>query len=269
MIDRRVPTDKVLFHDASAVESAAGGRIDLAIVLGSGLASAVRDAFAHTAIPYDSMLGMPIASLEGHAGEAFVGTWHDKRVLAFAGRPHLYQGFSPQQVTVTVRLARATGARIIVLTNAAGGLDPAFEPGDLMLIADHINLTGSNPLMGTRSADPFLDMTDAYAARLRQLTSGVATPEHRLREGVYAGLTGPNYETAAEAQFLRTAGAHALGMSTVLETIYARSIGLEILGISAIANRAGTRSAHSEIVACANSASARLGDLLDRVVQRL
>jgi purine-nucleoside phosphorylase len=269
MIDRRSPTDKILFHDAATVESAAGGRIDLAIVLGTGLSSAIGKNFSHTALPYDRMLGMAIVPLEGHAGEALIGTWHTKRVIVFAGRPHLYQGFSAQQVTTNVRLSHAAGARSVILTNAAAAVDPAFEPGDLMLITDHINLTGRNPLLGATIADPFVDTSAMYSARLRQLVKECSEPEHRLRDGVYAGVLGPTYETPAEAHFLRTIGAHAVGMSTVLEAIFAYALGLSVLGISAIATRAGTLQRHSAAVATASTAGPRLGDLVDKLIARI
>ncbi len=269
MIERRSPTDKILLHDASTLESAAGGRIDLAIVLGTGLSSVIGANFTHTAIPYDRMLGMAIVPLEGHAGEALVGTWHAKRVLAFAGRPHLYQGFSARQVTTNVRLARAAGAGTVILTNAAAAVDPSFEPGDLMLIADHINLTGHNPLLGSPIADPFLDTCGMYSSRLRQLVKECAGPAHELREGIYAGVIGPSYETPAEAQFLRTIGAHAVGTSTVLEAIYAYAIGLSVLGISAIANRAGASQRHSAAVAAASTAGSRVGDVIDKLISRI
>jgi purine-nucleoside phosphorylase len=269
MIDRRTPPEKILAHDASAVEAAAGGRIDLALVLGSGLSSIISGAFEYTAVPYDSMLGMPVTSLEGHAGEALVGTWHDMRVVVFAGRSHLYQGFSAQQVTTNVRLAHAAGARTVVLTNAAGALDPSFQAGDVMLISDHINLTGRNPLVGATMDNPFVDMSDAYSPRLRELAKRLAPPDMRIREGIYAGLLGPSYETPAESRFLRTAGASACGMSTVLETIYARSLGLEVLGLSVIANTSGTPITHSGVVSNAGNTGLRLGKLIDALLEHI
>ncbi|HUY11602.1 MAG TPA: purine-nucleoside phosphorylase, partial [Candidatus Dormibacteraeota bacterium] len=250
MIDRRSPSEKLLSHDASAIESAAGGPIDLAIILGSGLSSALRDAFAHTAIPYDKLLGFPVASLAGHAGEALVGTWHGKRIAAFAGRVHLYQGFSPQQVTVGVRLAQAAGANTLILTNAAGALNADYASGDLMLIRDHINLTGRSPLIGVGGEQAFTNMVDAYSPRLRNLAMSCAARDAALHEGVYVGLQGPNFETPAEAQYLRTIGGDAVGMSTVLETILARSLGLGVLGISAITNYAGrAQTTHADVTA--------------------
>jgi purine-nucleoside phosphorylase len=270
MIDRRSPNDKLLAHDASVLEAAAGGPLDLAIVLGSGLSSALRDRFNATPIAYDTLLGFPVASLTGHAGEALVGTWHGKRVVAFAGRAHLYQGFSPQQVTVNVRVAQAAGAKIIVLTNAAGALNPEFETGDLMLIGDHINLTGRSPLIGAALDNPFVDMMDAYSSRLRAIVKSVARPEARLREGVYAGLLGPNYETPAEARYLRTIGADAVGKSTVLETISARSFGLGVLGISTIANVIGApETLHTDVTAVAATSAPRLAGLLDAFISKL
>lgn len=270
MIDRRSPNDKLLAHDANIVEAAAGGPIDIAIVLGSGLSSTVRNRFKATPIAYDRLLGFPSASLAGHAGEVLVGTWQGKRVAAFAGRVHLYQGFSPVQVTVNVRLAHAAGAKVVVLTNAAGALNPEFQPGDLMAIADHINLTGRNPLIGFPMENPFVDMTDAYSARLRNMLKAIATGEHRLREGVYAGLLGPNYETAAEARYLRAIGADAVGMSTVLEAIFARSLGMGVLGISSITNLLGApETSHREVTAIGAQSAPRLASLLEHFIEKL
>jgi purine-nucleoside phosphorylase len=270
MIDRRSPNDKLLYHDASMLETAAGGPIDLAIVLGSGLSSALRDRFTSTSIPYDTMLGFPVASLAGHAGEALVGIWHGKRIAAFAGRVHLYQGFSALQVTVNVRLAASAGAKMVVLTNAAGALNPEYQPGDLMLISDHINLTGRNPLVGVPLESPFVDMSDAYSARLRTRLKQVAKPEHRLREGVYAGLLGPSYETPAEARHLRTIGADAVGMSTVLETISARALSMGVLAISSITNVVGApETSHNALTMVATESAERLAELIEGFVLKL
>lgn len=270
MIDRRSPNDKLLAHDASLIQEAAGGPIDLAIVLGSGLSSALRDRFVAKSLPYDTLLGFPVAALRGHAGEALVGTWHGKRVCAFAGRVHLYQGFSAQQVTVNVRLAHAAGARMAVLTNAAGGLNPEFAAGDFMALSDHINLTGHNPLVAWPHETPFVDMMDCYSARLQSMLKSVAKPEHRLREGVYAGVLGPSYETAAEGRYLRTIGADAVGMSTVLEAIFARFLGMGVLGISLITNVVGaTETSHADVTEQAAARSPELADLLEAFLAKL
>ena len=270
MIDRRAPNDKLLAHDASRIAEAAGGPVDVALVLGSGLSSALRDRFKYTSMPYDTMLGVPVAALRGHAGEALVGTWQGKRVVAFAGRAHLYQGFSPMQVTVNVRLAATAGAKLVILTNAAGGINTNFKPGDLMLISDHINLTGRNPLIGWPHDNPFLDMHDAYSERLRAIIKSIAKPEARLREGVYAGLQGPNFETPAEVEYLRRIGADAVGMSTVLEAIFARFINMGVVGISLISNMAGAKDTnHTDVTEIGHERGGALADLIGDFLTKL
>ena len=270
MIDRRSPNDKLLSHDASKVEDAAGGPIDVAIVLGSGLSSVLRDRFEHVALPYDTLLGLPVAALRGHAGEVLVGTWQGKRVAAFAGRVHLYQGFSPIQVTVNVRLAQICGAKNVILTNAAGALNSSYAPGDLMLISDHLNLTGRNPLVGWPHDNPFVDMADAYSPRLRAMAKSAADPNVTIHEGVYAGLLGPNYETRAEAHYLRTIGADAVGMSTVLETIFARFLNLGVLGISLITNVVGAdETSHEDVTEQGHRAGPKFADLLGAFIAKL
>jgi len=270
MIDRRSPNDKLLAADASKLQEAAGGPIECAIILGSGLSSALRDAFTHVSIPYDTLLGMPVATLRGHAGEVLCGTLHRKRVAAFAGRVHLYQGFSPMQVTTSVRLAHAAGARMVILTNAAGSLRDDFAQGDIMMLADHLNLTGRNALIGWPHENPFVDMADAYSARLRAIVRSVATPEHRLREGVYAGLQGPNYETAAEAAYLKTIGADAVGMSTVLEAIFARFLSMGVLGFSMITNVvAAPGTSHVDVTEQGARTGPVLADLIGRFLEKI
>lgn len=256
-------------RDASTLADAAGGTLDLAVTLGSGLFDALADSFAFTPIAYDLLLGMPIAPIAGHGNEALVGVWHGKHVAAFCGRVHLYQGFSAQQVTVSVRLAHAAGAQTLIVTNAAGAINPEFASGDLMLIDDHLNLTGENPLLAAQSGDLFVSMEDAYSKRLRDIAHACATPAERLRHGVYAGLLGPTYETLAESRYLHTIGADAVGMSTVLETISARARKMEVLGLSVITNAAGSATTHDEVTATGKEAGQRLAALLDRVVAKL
>jgi purine-nucleoside phosphorylase len=250
-------------NDAKLIRAAAGGEVEIAIVLGSGLASTLGASFTRTAIPYDMLPSLPFSPLPGHRGEALVGTWSGRRVLALSGRAHLYQGFGPSQVTAGVRLAKAAGARAIVLTNAAGALDTDYDAGDLMLLTDHVNLTGMNPLIGSGIENPFVDMLDAYSPRLRSLVRELAKKSHRLRKGVYVGLLGPSYETAAEARYLRTIG-DAVGMSTVLETIMARALGMEVLAFSLITNAAGAETTHEEVTAVANESAPRLADLIEK-----
>ena len=258
-------------RNAERIVKAAGGPIDAGIILGSGLSNALAAKADFTRIGYDELEEIPIAALAGHAGEALAGTWNGKRILAFAGRVHLYQGFTAQQVAFNVALAAAAGARTIIATNAAGGLNAGFMPGDLMLIADHINLSGQNVLTGSGLENPFIDMMNAYSPRLRELARRADPGDGRpLQEGVYASLPGPTYETPAEARYLRTIGADAVGMSTVHETILARSKGLEVLGISLITNLVGApETSHEEVTIVAKQSASRLADLIDGVVAAL
>jgi len=263
MIDRRAPSDKVLSRDAATIEQLAGGTIDVAIVLGTGLSTALHQHWSFTALPYDRLLGIPVAPLLGHAGEVMVGVWRGKRVAAFAGRVHLYQGFSAQQVTATVRLAAEAGAGTILLTNAAGAMNEGYAAGDLMLISDQLNLTGHNPLVALPQQNLFLDCSELYSERLRAHMRAAAGSQ-RLHEGVYAGLLGPTYETPAEARWLRTIGADAVGMSTVLEAIVAKYRGLNTVGISVITNQAGApATGHDAVNAAAVKAGDRLAELID------
>lgn len=264
-----MPDDRQIAHDAATIRSAIGGDVEIGIVLGSGLAAALGANFERTAIPYGRLPSLPFSPLPGHAGEALAGRWNGRRVLAFSGRAHLYQGFTAAQVTAGVRLAKAAGASAIILTNAAGALDPSFAAGDLMLVADHLNLTGCNPLLGAALDSPFVDMSDAYASRLRAIAREHATAAHRLRDGIYAGLLGPSYETPAESRFLRSIGADAVGMSTVLETIMARALGMEVLALSLITNAAGAQTAHAEVTATANASAPRLADVIERALPQI
>lgn len=221
-----------------------------------------------TKIPY-AELGFPRATLPGHAGEAIVGAWHGKRVAVFAGRLHLYQGFDARTVTASVALARESGARTLVVTNAAGGLNKHFNAGDLMLIVDQINMTGTSPLIGLQDPSPFVEMLEAYdpaladVARRRAAHLGIG-----LREGVYLGLVGPAFETPAESRWLRSI-ADAVGMSTVLETIRARRLGMRVLGISVITNIVGNPCTHEDVIARCDAAAPNLSRLLDAIVQDL
>jgi len=241
----------------------------LAVVLGTGLSDVVSDLLADPQrVPYPE-LGLPSAVLPGHAGEALVGAWRGRRVAAFAGRFHLYQGFDARTVTAPVALAFEAGARTLIVTNAAGGLNERFIAGDFMLIVDQINLTGTSPLIGLDDDAPFVQMLDAYdpalcdLARRRAAHLGIG-----LREGVYAGLVGPAFETPAEARWLRSI-ADAVGMSTVLETIRARRLGMRVLGISVITNVVGLPTAHGEVIATCDARAGDLARLLDAIVESL
>ena len=242
------------------------GEIDLAIVLGSGLSDILAERAAFERVPYGE-IGIPVAALAGHSGHALIGRWHRKRVLAFAGRVHAYQGFAARDITRNISIAADCGAKALLVTNAAGALNHQLRAGDLMVIADHINLSGLNPLVGSGLSNPFVNMADAYSARLRAFAREI---DEDAVEGVYAGMLGPTYETAAEARFLRTIGADAVGMSTVLETITARARNLEVFGVSLITNVvAAPDVSHDEVTAAAKRAAPRLAAMLDGLVARV
>jgi purine-nucleoside phosphorylase len=240
---------------------------DVAIVLGSGWAPAVSALGEPTAtLPMPEVPGFAPPSAAGHTGQVLSVAIGEHRVLVLAGRVHAYEGHELRHVVHPVRTACAAGARVVVLTNAAGAIREDFTVGRPVLISDQLNLTGRSPLAGAQ----FVDMVDAYAARLRTLAREV-DPE--LAEGVYAGLPGPHYETPAEIRMLRTLGADLVGMSTVHETIAARAAGAEVLGLSLVTNMAagitGEPLSHAEVLQTGAASAARMGLLLADVVARL
>jgi len=245
---------------ADYLRAKAGGGLDCAIVLGSGFGGVLRDRIDGTTVSYRKI----------DAGDARIGTLHQRRVVAFSGRFHLYEGRATDEVIYPILTAAHAGARTIVLTNAAGGVNPDYRAGDLMLISDQINLTGTSPLIGEDllpgQGARFIDMLDAYDPHLRELARHMAA-EYGIvmHDGVYAGLTGPAYETPAEARWLRTIGADAVGMSTVLETIAARALGCSVVGFSLIANvhGYGAATSHEEVLA----ASARSAEDVARMIE--
>ncbi len=220
-----------------------GGTIpDVAVVLGSGLGDFADGLAGKREFPYASIPNWPAAAVVGHAGKLVIGTIGGRRVAALSGRVHYYEGHDFRTVTFATRVIGRLGVKTAILTNAAGGINLAFKPGTLMLIDDHINMMGGNPLIGPndeRFGSRFPDMTTVYAARLREIAGAAARQRGlALAHGVYVALHGPSYETPAEIRFLRTIGADAVGMSTVPEAIVARHMGLEVLGISCITNPA-------------------------------
>lgn len=250
---------------------------DVAIVLGSGLgafAEAIPDAVR---VPYADIPHWPAATVVGHAGLLVSGMVRGKHVIALAGRAHFYEGHPLTDVTFAVRVMGALGVRCVLLTNAAGGINTRFATGALMLIDDHINLLGSNPLIGPH--DPalgarFPDMTEVYSKRLRALATEVAAAEGiPLEHGIYVAVHGPSYETPAEIRAFRTLGADAVGMSTAPEAIVAKQIGLEVLGISCISNpAAGVVDAplhHDDVMAVTTRVRGQFIQLLEGVVARL
>ncbi len=250
---------------------------EVGIVLGSGLGGLADDLEDPVAIPFDEMPGWPAATAPGHVGRLLLGTLGGRPVVMLQGRFHLYEGNDPGLVVQPVLLFRSLGARIVVLTNAAGGLDPSFGPGTLMVMTDHINLTGRSPLTG-RNADElgprFPDMTEAWSPHLRsRLHAAAATEGVEMREGVYVGLTGPTYETPAEVRMLAALGGDAVGMSTVLECIAARWVGLEVCGVSLITNAGagytGAPLTHDEVLEAGATAGPRLAKVIHRFVRDL
>ena len=267
---------KELEAAADLLREKAGGEIEAAIVLGSGFGAVLRERIDGSVVPYRKLHGFPEPTVAGHAGEALVGTLGGRRVAAFSGRFHLYEGRSAREAVAPVLLAAHAGAQTFVLTNAAGGLNSAYRAGDLMLIVDHLNLTGEDPTAGERllpgSEQRFTDMANAYAPHLRDKAErAAADAQIPLRKGVYAGLRGPSYETPAEISRLRTIGADAVGMSTVLETIAARALGREVVGISLITNvpAPGAPTTHEEVLDNAQRAAQRVGTLIEAIVRAL
>lgn len=236
-----------------------------AFVLGSALGGFADRCESAISVPYDDVPHMRTPTAAGHAGRFVSGTVEGLEVLVLSGRLHAYEGYALEDVTFPIRLVAALGVETLVLTNAAGGVDPSFAAGDLMLVEDHMNLTGANPLVGPnddRLGPRFPDMTNLYDSGLRAILGEVADGLGiRLRHGVYAGLSGPTYETPAEVRMLGLLGAHAVGMSTVPEAIVARHAGLRLAGVSCITNAAaghsGSPLSHTEVMeTAARSASA-------------
>ena len=233
--------DRVVAARAS-IGARLGGPAEVALILGSGLGHLADVVEGAAVVPYGEIAGFPVSTAPGHAGRLVTGRLHGRRVVLMQGRLHLYEGWAAQDIALAVHLLKALGARRLIVTNAAGALNPDFAPGEVMLIEDHLNFTGANPLTGPnddRLGLRFPDLSLAYdpALRLAALEAAGAAGL-RLCRGIYAGVAGPSLETSAERRFMRAAGADAVGMSTVLEVIAAAHAGMEVLGLSAITNAA-------------------------------
>ncbi|TQS00342.1 purine-nucleoside phosphorylase [Paenibacillus ottowii] len=227
---------------ADYIRAKSGISPEIGLILGSGLgilADLIQDGVS---IPYQDIPHFPVSTVEGHEGELLLGTIEGRAVVMMKGRFHMYEGYGPQLTAFPVRVMKQLGIQSLLVTNAAGGVNTSYKAGDLMVISDHLNLTGQNPLIGPNDAAlgvRFPDMSEAYSRRLREIAKQTAIQQgFSLQEGVYAGLLGPNYETPAEIVMLRTLGADAVGMSTVSEVIVARHAGIEVLGFSCITNMA-------------------------------
>jgi purine-nucleoside phosphorylase len=250
------------------------------LILGSGLgplAAAVKNS---TSIPYSSLPSFPVSTVEGHVGQFVFGELEGQPVVVMQGRLHYYEGYSMAEVTLPIRVMQILGVQVLVVTNAAGAVNPDFEPGDVMLITDHLNLIGMaglTPLRGpnlTEFGPRFPDMGRAYDRELAQTTRQIAEEENLvLREGVYACLAGPSFETPADLRFLRGIGVDAVGMSTVPEVTIARHAGARVLGLSGISNKANldgnTLTTHEEVLAAGQVIVPKLENLVRGVLRRL
>jgi purine-nucleoside phosphorylase len=246
----------------------------IGLVLGTGLGEIADAMEERTVLAYGDIPHYPVSTAPSHHGRLVSGRWAGKAVVAMQGRFHLYEGYSPLEISFPIRVLKEIGVKALILSNAVGGLDPSFEVGDLMLVSDHINLTGCNPLVGPNVdawGPRFPDMAKPYSLRLRRLALETSRAEKiRLREGVFAGLCGPSLETAAETRFLRTIGADAVGMSLVMEAITAVHAGIELAAISVITNvnlPDDYKPAFlDEIVTVAEKAGKTLALLLERMI---
>jgi len=241
------------------IRSKWAGQLQYGIILGSGLGGVADSVHNSISIPYNDLPGWPLSTVKGHAGRMVIGQLENKNVLVMQGRIHFYEGYSMQVVTMPIRVMQRLGIKCLIITNAAGGVNPTFIPGDVMLITDHLNLmgmSGQNPLSGPNLDEfgpRFPDMSQAYDRDMMEIARKVAKEKGiNLREGVYAGLSGPSFETPADLRFLRAAGVDAVGMSTVPEVTVARHGSMRVLGFSGISNKANldgsTVTTHEEVL---------------------
>jgi purine-nucleoside phosphorylase len=273
-------SDSVSTAVAQAADAVAG-RASLdprtVLVLGSGLGPLADEVREPASIPYSEIPGFPVSTAPGHAGRLVIGRLEGEPVAVMAGRAHLYEGYSPEKVVFPIRTLWRLGARILIVTNAAGGVNPVYRPGTFMIIADHINLTGRNPLVGPADSGlgaRFPDMTEAYDPALRALAHRASlAAQVSVAEGVYLGLLGPSYETPAEIRMARALGADAVGMSTVMEVIAAVHSGMRVLGISLISNMAAgmlpQKLTEEEVIDTANAVREPFARLLREILRSL
>ncbi len=262
---------------AEVIRRRGGGVPHAALILGSGLGDFADTLAGAVAMPYGELPNWPASTVVGHPGRLVIGTSAGKRVAALAGRVHAYEGHPLSAVVFATRVMGRLGVKQLVLTNAAGGVNTGFARGALMIIDDHINLIGANPLAGDnddRFGPRFPDMTEVYSTRLRRIADEAATAKGlAVTHGVYAALLGPSYETPAEIRYLRTIGADAVGMSTVPEAIAARHMGLEVLGLSCITNMAAgvlpEPLNHNEVLETTRRVRGTFIALLEGIIERL
>jgi purine-nucleoside phosphorylase len=247
----------------------------IGLILGSGLGELANEIEEAVTIPYHEIPHFPVSTVEGHAGNLVIGTLCKKKVVAMQGRFHFYEGYSLQEVTFPVKVMKQLGITTLIVTNACGGMNKNFKPGDLMIITDHLNMTGSNPLIGPNLEElgpRFPDMSRAYSNELRELTKKKAKElSLNIQEGVYAAISGPSYLTPAELIMIRNLGADAIGMSTVPEVIVANHMGLNVLGISCITDMAIGEEleplTHEQVVEVANKTKPTFKALLKGIIE--
>jgi purine-nucleoside phosphorylase len=267
-----------MFHQTKAfLEERITTRPTMGVVLGSGLGGFADVLSDRIEIPYAEIPGWPCSTAVGHAGKLIFGNLGSIPVVVMSGRAHLYEGYSPARVTFGIRIFKLLGVQSLVLTNAAGGVNVDYKQGGLVLISDHINLQGSNPLTGANEEEfgpRFPDMSDAYCSMYRRIAKATATELGiKIEEGVYAALSGPNYETPAEIRYLRIIGADLVGMSTVPEVIVANHMGMKVLAISCVTNMAAgvlpQKINHDEVLETGARVRETLIALLSAVLPRL
>jgi len=275
-------TRKEFGEAASVIRACTGHHPHIGLILGSGLSSLADEVEQADTLPYSEIPHFPVSTIEGHTGKLVIGRLAGQTVLVMQGRTHYYEGYSMQRVTLPVRVMQVLGVHTLIVTNAAGGINPGFLPGDLMLITDHLNLVGMaglNPLRGPNLDEfgpRFPDMSSAYDPALQALARRVASElGFALQEGVYMCLAGPTFETPADIRFLRAIGADAVGMSTVPEVIVARHGGTRVLGVSGISNVSitdpgeGRETTHAEVLEAGKIIVPRLIGLLKGVLRDL
>ncbi|MCM3163183.1 MULTISPECIES: purine-nucleoside phosphorylase [Metabacillus] len=268
---------KLIKEAANYLTSKYSEQPTIGLILGSGLGVLADEIENPVKIPYNEIPNFPVSTVEGHAGQLVFGSLKGKKVVAMQGRFHFYEGYSLDKVTAPVRVMKELGVQTLIVTNAAGGVNENFQAGDLMLISDHINNMGTNPLIGPNDSDMgprFPDMSESYDKQLRELARGIASELHiKLQEGVYVGNTGPSYETPAEVRALRILGGDAVGMSTVPEVIVARHTGLKVLGISCISNMAAgildQPLSHDEVIETTEKVRANFLNLVKSIVEKI
>lgn len=247
------------------------------IILGTGLGDLVKEIQQETVISYSDIPHFPVSTVETHAGKLIFGKIGGQDIVAMQGRFHYYEGYSMQQITYPVRVMKMLGVDTLLISNAAGGMNPMFRKGDLMIMIDHINLLGDNPLIGPNDDEfgpRFPDMSEPYSKRLIELAETIALAEKiRVQKGVYVAVAGPNLETRAEYRFLRAIGADVVGMSTVPENIVAKHMGMEVFGVSVITDECFPDALQpvdiADIIKTANEAQPKLTLLMKRLVEKL